>query len=193
LVLGRKVAKEHGIPAGLAKQLAEAGVRDDDIVATAADDYPVLSEILTDRPPPEIVRHAALDVIDAREGKEHFIDRMIDKGYERAHMDTNAWVSTDWCRWHADSHCFYPTVADGHYKAWDRGVCPKKSWDSQIDCPGARPGDNANLPDSLPNVEPNVPHPWMPVGDPREQPLWNNDWIRENFPPIPDDLGHVGG
>lgn len=147
-------------------------VEDEETQHTAAEDYPELGTILSDRPPlahaiPVTARrHGAISVTAGVVDK--VLDRYTDYIENRLRPDQK-WQpgtapSTDWCRFRDDQRCMYPKELDvegtkeAGYAVWvpvDRGWCPRHAWDEQKACPVSEPGPNSKDPRAM--VDATVP------------------------------------
>lgn len=129
----------------------------------ASADYPMLSEILVDRPPLEHSRKVAsrsvVPVTIEQKNAGLFGDIMnglIDPPVNDPNVMYNS-QSFDWCRFRRNSRCYYPKTVDASatrqagYPVWnveDRGHCRRDHWDEQETCPVGEPGPNSKHPDA---------------------------------------------
>lgn len=108
---------------------------EDDLVHEAAKDYPMLSEILTERPPlphatrvairtassgnePSIADNASSLVEDQLDSSLHVESKgwlKMVKDFAFPEVNPEAWKSSpsfDWCRFRRDTHCYFPKELD---------------------------------------------------------------------------------
>lgn len=151
---------------------------EDDLEASVASkDYPVLAEILIERPPlphstpvtaslsgglgesvtpVEILRSQAVERdITAEAG---FFGDMFDALIGDPPPTDGRAPSFDWCRFRRDQVCYFPTHLNQEatriagYEVWvvkDRGICHRYKWKDQENCPVSEPGPNSRHPHAL--------------------------------------------
>lgn len=140
----------------------------------ASRDYPVLSEILVERPP---LPHA-YPVTASRRTEESVtpVEILRSQAVERdISAEAGIWTdlakaiidpppltynapSFDWCRFRKDQRCMFPQHLNQEatkiagYEVWhveDRGFCPRDKWKEQEVCPISEPGPNSGSPKAL--------------------------------------------
>ena len=158
----------------------------------AAEDYPELAGVVEEWPsaevpiegrrqdyevPVQITRkgkrtashqRAAGDIWDYVPGARWLGEALQERAEQRGY-DYETRPSIDWCRYRADSQCWYPRHLDAQateatgvpiFLPESRGYCERVKWDDQAQCPMAWPETRTGRTDALPQFwDPQRPNP----------------------------------